>query len=376
MPLKLTKRGDIWYVRGSINNHFGRARVYESTGLADPVLAEAYRVRRENEIAHGLVYGARAVVTFAQAALSYIEHNKPSERDAAFIRRLVEWFKTSRLSEIDQAAVDVAAAKLCRLGATDATKLRSVYVPVRAILMHAAKRKWCERPMLDTPKQSRSRTDWLTPAQARALLEAAAFHVKPLLTFLLGTGCRVGEAIGLEWSDVDLTAGTVIFRETKNGKDRITNLPPTSIVALANLPHREGRVFRVQRDKRMAALGLLPPPYAGRTGQFKRAWAGACKRARLVDDAGVALMSPHALRHTWATWFFSATKNPLRLMHEGGWSSMSLVERYAHLMSSDLIPEISSVWGVAHPDDFPAAKRAPSVQPEIEIKNSAGESAS
>lgn len=61
----------------------------------------------------------------------------------------------------------------------------------------------------------------------------------------------------------------------------------------------------------------------------------------------------------------AARPDALRLMHAGGWSSLSLVERYAHLAPVDVVPQIARVWGVSTPEEFPAAVRgrAPAAQP-------------
>jgi hypothetical protein len=59
----------------------------------------------------------------------------------------------------------------------------------------------------------------------------------------------------------------------------------------------------------------------------------------LVADA-----SPHTLRHTWASWRYCAHRDVLRLKEEGGWSAVSLVERYAKLVPPGLLPEIRAVW--------------------------------
>jgi integrase len=62
-------------------------------------------------------------------------------------------------------------------------------------------------------------------------------------------------------------------------------------------------------------------------GQIKTAWHGALRRAGLDPD-----LTPHDLRHTWATWHYAVHRDLLLLKVEGGWSSVTLVERYAHLM--------------------------------------------
>lgn len=62
-------------------------------------------------------------------------------------------------------------------------------------------------------------------------------------------------------------------------------------------------------------------------GQTKTAWKGALRRADLNPD-----LTPHDLRHTWASWHYALHKDPLKLKQDGAWSSLDLVERYAHLM--------------------------------------------
>src|SRR5262249_30059977 len=62
-------------------------------------------------------------------------------------------------------------------------------------------------------------------------------------------------------------------------------------------------------------------------GQIKRAWRGAIRRAGLDPK-----LTPHDLRHTWASWRYALHRDLLALKLEGGWSSVALVERYAHLL--------------------------------------------
>ena len=86
------------------------------------------------------------------------------------------------------------------------------------------------------------------------------------------------------------------------------------IVALANLPHREGEVFR-----RPDGLPYERPKRADDTSagsRIKKAFAGACKRA------GIADFSAHGCRHTWATWHYAANRDLSALMRLGGWKTI------------------------------------------------------
>ena len=139
------------------------------------------------------------------------------------------------------------------------------------------------------------------------------------------------------------SAAKVMFRveNTKAGKPRLVDLSPALVATLANLPHRDGKVFRSH---------LLDPEtgerkgYADRRreggGQIKTAWIATLKRAELSN------LTPHDLRHTWATWHYAIHRDPFRLRDEGGWSSVALVERYSHgsLFPRDQIPRIAEFW--------------------------------
>jgi integrase len=84
------------------------------------------------------------------------------------------------------------------------------------------------------------RVRWITLTEANRFLEACSEHLRPLVLFLLYVGARCGEALWLDWSQVDLGRGHVTFPKTKNDA-RGVPLHPRVCAALANLPHREGR---------------------------------------------------------------------------------------------------------------------------------------
>lgn len=333
MALKIRKRGDIWYVRGTVR---GR-RVYETAGTAERAQAEAFRAKREAELFEAAVFGERAVVGFRRAAQSYLDFEPRSKRTREFVARLSAHFGDTRLAKIGQAEADSAVGELLPATSAPATKTRAVYTPLGAVLSHAAQRQWCEAPKLQKPAPGAGKTRWLTPAEAEALIVGAAAHLKPLLIFYLCTGARVSEALDLQWADVDLAAAKAVFRGTKNGRDRVARLPPAALAALAALPARDGPVFRRDDDEPYANRGR----YSG--GQIRTAFETACRRAQIRD------LRPHDLRHSWASWFYALSKDLLLLKDEGGWRTLAMVERYAHLAPAGLESQIARVWGGTHP---------------------------
>lgn len=243
------------------------------------------------------------------------------------------------LAGINQEALLGLRGIVIRRGSGPRTFVAQIVEPVSAVMNHASRRGWCDAPHFLRPRQPSGRTRFLLPAEAERLCVASAPHLQPLLIFLLCTGARLSEALGLEWRDVDLQGTRAIFwaDQTKSGRRRDVRLPPRAIVSLARLPHRSGRVFRAPSGE----------PYAitrerGYGGQIKTAWRGAIRRSALDGE-----LTPHVCRHTWASWHYAVTANKdlLRLKAEGGWSSVALVERYAHLLPAGEEAAIEAFWG-------------------------------
>jgi len=334
MPLKLVQRRDnkspFWIIRGSIR---GR-RVDESTGTAERKIAEEIRAKREAELLAESVYGRRATATFAQAVLSYLEHGG-SKR---FLEPVIEHFGTTPLAKIDQDAIDRGARKLYP-NASGATRNRQFYTPVSAVMTHAARRSWCPRLLLERPAPSKERVRWLTVEEAERLIEACSDHMRPLVIFLLYTGARVGEALWLDWRHVDIKRGHVSFPKTKNGEARGVPLHPRVIASLANLPHREGEVFRRPDGRPYERPEADDDDHISAGSRISTAFAGACRRAGITD------FHPHDCRHTWATWHYAANRDHGALQKLGGWKSVRMVMRYAHVNVDELRHTIDRLPG-------------------------------
>jgi integrase len=122
-------------------------------------------------------------------------------------------------------------------------------------------------------------------------LSAATYHT--LFGLLAVTGMRVGEAVGLDVDDVDLDAGVITIRRTKQRKQRRIPVQSTTVAAL--------------RDYAQLRRHLCPHPKTSSFFVSSRAGAITTRRARamfarLVDAAGLesrggALPRVHDLRH-------------------------------------------------------------------------------
>ena len=343
MPLKLVRRpkSPYWIIRGSVRG----IRVEESTGTSKKFVAEEIRATREAELLKQSIYGLPATMTFAHAVEDYLK-NGGSKR---FLAPVLGFFSTTLLSRIDQAAIDKGAAKVLP-DASGATRVPQFYTPVSAVLHHAARKGWCPKPVFARPRQDKGRIRWLEPEEADRLIEACAQHIRPLVVLLFYTGARIGEALWLEWSAIDLGRRHVQFLKTKNGEPRGVPLHPRVISYLANLPYRDGFVFR-RPDGQPYARGLRGDDTSAGS-RIKTAFRAACCRAGIKD------FHPHDCRHTWATWHYRANRDLGALQRLGGWKTLSMVMRYAHTNVSEHLHTIDRLPGGIAGDEAEAERKS------------------
>lgn len=345
MPLKLVagRHGSpCWYIRGSVRG----IRVDESTKCSRREEAEQVRIVREAELLARSIHGDPATRTFAEAASDYVAN---LGGDARLLLPIAEHFGHKLLvANVSQGHIDECARALFPRGSA-ATRNRKVYTPISAVLHHAARKRWCSKPVIARPRgHDKERVRWITPDEAERLIAAAAPHLRPLVVFLLSTGARLSEALYLEWGDVDLSRAHVVFRPTdargiKTDEARGVPLPARAVAELANLPwDRRGFVFRKPAGK-IHKAGRVWLPYESRAGegggQVKTAWAGMLKRAGISD------FTPHDCRHTWATWHYRENRDVGALMALGGWKSPAMVFRYTHINTAHLAPGQAKIWG-------------------------------
>ena len=310
--LKLSKRhgSKFWTARGT---YLG-VKIDRSTGACDKGEAQAILAKIQNEIferASGRV-PEKAGPGFAQAVISYVKLG--GER--RFLEPLLKYFGEVPIDTIDQTAINAAAIALYPNGSSS-TRNRQVYTPVSAILKSAG----LKMP-LSRLKNPDGRIRWLQHHEAARLIDSCSPHLRPLVMFLLYSGARAGEALWLDWECVDLDRAHVSFPKTKNGDPRGMPLHRDLVVALANLPHRIGYVFRTPSGKPYS----LPRGDADKSAgsRIKTAFKGAVVRAGLND------FHPHDCRHTWATWHYAKHHDLRALQVLGGWKTLSTVTRYAH----------------------------------------------
>ncbi len=118
-------------------------------------------------------------------------------------------------------------------------------------------------PKIRLQKEPPARKGFLELEKFDALIKQLPTHLRPLITFLYWCGVRLGEALQIEWEQVDLTKRVVRLEEeqTKNAEPRIVPLPAVLINLLQAIEPKAGRVFdatnlRTEWARACAAVGL------------------------------------------------------------------------------------------------------------------------
>lgn len=320
MPLKLVppRRGNPNYaIRGS---YLQVKRYYRSTGTPEKRVAERILAKVKRDIESGAL-APQGVPTFASAMTSYIQ----AGGEQRFLTKIADHMGDLPLDRVTQAKVDAAADALYP-NASPATRNRQVYSPVSAILQHAGITKGLNRPK---GARGKVRTAFLTPEEAFRFLDAAeASHARfgALCVFYLYTGCRLSEALRLEWADVDLAGNHALIRETKNGDPRPAFLPDSVVTALANIPlppakngeepKRDGRVFRFAKS-----------------GALYDLFRDTAKAAGVTIPERVAF---HLFRHSFGAWMRRyGGLDTSGLVATKAWKSREAAAVYEHVETSE-----------------------------------------
>jgi integrase/recombinase XerD len=196
-----------------------------------------------------------------------------------------------------------------------------------------------ERDVTDGPNASTT-DDVSTPADASTTDHA--LRDRALLELLYAAGLRISEAIGLDREDLSLD-GAFVRVIGKGDKERLVpvgdvaldwlrrwiDAPRIALLALGHVaPDRGGPLFLGDRGGRLAR---------------QQAWAAVKRAAARAGLAG--RVSPHTLRHSFATHLLEGGAD-LRIVQELlGHASISTTQLYTHLTGE----RIRDVYSRAHP---------------------------
>jgi integrase len=156
-------------------------------------------------------------------------------------------------------------------------------------------------------RQDNRRTRYLTAGEEKRLIAALTgrrAYLRPIVVLALNTGMRLGEILGLEWSNVDLNRRLIYVTNTKSGKDRVIPMNQAASSSLEHVQRAGKRVFNVD--------------------SIKVAWAAALRDAKIED------FRFHDLRHTAATRLADAGTDAFTIAAILGHGTIQMSARYTH----------------------------------------------
>jgi site-specific recombinase XerD len=169
---------------------------------------------------------------------------------------------------------------------------------------------------------------WFRRHEADALLAAADLQRDRVILMVgLYCGLRVSEIVGLEVPDIDLAEGMLMVREGKGGRDRAVPIPSRLLEALRSWlgTRTTGPVF---------------PSPAGTAPLSVRTVQRIIKRAaRKAGIAGVdrpGRVTPHKMRHTFATTLLQEGASIREVQELLGHASVATTEVYTHVTDQRL----------------------------------------
>jgi len=279
--------------------------------------------------------------------LRYLDHQRGASRhtirsyaaDLADFGAFLAREKLGGVPDADARAIRAWLASLHERKLARSSVARKL-ATVRSCLKYLARRGVVElnaARQIRSPKLPRRLPSFLPKDESKNLLDAkvdgseAGLRDRALLELLYAAGLRVAECCGLDLDDLDRRQGSVRVMG-KGGKERVVPVGDVALQALeAWLTVRGeggGPLFTNPRRGRLSTRG------AHRIVKARARAAGIDRR-----------VSPHTLRHTFATHMLGEGAD-LRLIQELlGHSRLSTTQRYTHVSAEHLM----KVYDRAHP---------------------------
>ncbi len=258
-----------------------------------------------------------------------------------------------RLTGVDAMVVRGFLAHLDGFGYSAATTARKI-ATLRSFYKWMVKREFItNNPMLliRTPKQTKRLPKAITVEQIETLLsapdnrETLGARDRAILETLYSTGVRVSELVDLNRRDLDHATQTLNVR----GKGRKERMVPLGSHAMAAIRHyitllEPDRRFTDLRDKSVAGDDV--PLFINKNGGRLSSRSVRRKLDKYLKESGLdSQISPHTLRHSFATHLLDNGADLRSVQELLGHQSLSTTQIYTHLSSM----RMRTAYDTAHP---------------------------
>lgn len=339
--MSIKRRGIVWYV--DIQTPNGK-RLRQSTGTSDKKKALEYHDKLKAELWAFARLNKKRIRFFEEAVVYMLKDAENQSRfdyKQAHTEYFLKRFSGRDLTGIsaDELIQSLPTTHLkTKLPLSNATKNRYRSTLLR-IFSLAYKLNWVDSiPYISRLSEPRIRVRWLTKEQANTLIHNMHLDwMKRVCFFALSTGARMNEIFTLTWHNVDFInqVATVTNECAKSGRARALLLNEDALDLLFQLdaiPHGD-YVFTRVTQKQLYDID-------------RRDFKNACRLSHIEN------FHFHDLRHTWASWHVQAGTPLYTLKNLGGWETLEMVNKYAHLNASHMLSFANNVTFMAQERDF------------------------
>lgn len=262
--------------------------------------------------------------------------------------------------------------KLLDNGVTPTT-IRQINTNLKTCLNEAERqgyiqKNWCKLVTLPK-KEDNKEVKVLTKEEQQRFLEAIKGHELELLYIVaLGTGLRIGEILGLKWSDIDFKNNELhvnrnlqkvaLYEDDKIIGYEVVESTPKTKNSLRTIPVPQNIIKKLKTHKKEQneLILLLQEEYDNKNYVFCNKLGKPIEDKRpgrnlktILTSIGIEPIKFHALRHTYATRLFEAGIPPKTVQHLMGHSDIeTTMNIYTHVMKEqklEAVEKINSIFG-------------------------------
>ncbi|CAJ0718252.1 Tyrosine recombinase XerC [Ralstonia thomasii] len=276
--------------------------------------------------------------TFEEGAVKFLRTHEGEKDYATKVRHIQYWndkfagraLRSLTADEIED-ALPTESAHLHKRGTVSGATKNRYLATIKTMLNECMDLKWIDHvPKLTKYHEPKRRVRW-EPSEiiVRFLQELRLAWMRDAAIVAVATGMREAELFGLTVAQVSLAQQSAHVLDTKSGRPRAVPLNDDALEVLR------------WRIKGKSANELVFTRGDGLTARIhqndKRDFNRACRLLGIKDFRW------HDLRHTWASWHVQRGTPLLVLKELGGWETIEMVQKYAHLAPSHVAAHANTV---------------------------------
>jgi integrase/recombinase XerC len=274
------------------------------------------------------------------------------------LEQLMEYIGEGNIKDIGNLEIRGYLGHLHRMGLKRSSIARKL-ATIRTFFRYLHREGYIGRnpaKIVATPKQERALPSYLSVDDAFQLVESPLHRIlrngedisplrdRAILELFYSSGIRVGELVSLDEEDINLSDGLIKVKG-KGRKERIAPIGAKAIEAMRRYVEGKRGTERLEGEK--------SPLFLNRSG--KRLTERGVRRIVLKysKDALKKPVSPHAIRHSFATHLLDAGADLRAIQELLGHRSLSTTQKYTHLGMDKLM----EIYDKAHPKSRKAGSK-------------------